>query len=51
MLVSLEEHKIHCALCFGFEALNNEVKYKALLTGLRLAKELKVCNPKVYSDS
>ena len=25
MLISLEGHKIHCALCFGFSASNNEV--------------------------
>ena len=26
MLLSLEEHKIYCALHFGFQASNNEVK-------------------------
>ena len=51
MLVSPEECKIHYALRFGFQVLNNEAKYEALLEGLRLAKELKVCLLKVYSDS
>ena len=51
MLISSKEHKIHYALHFGFQASNNEAEYEGLLAGLRLAKELKVCNLKVYSDS
>ena len=51
MLVSPKEHKIHCALCFGFQASNNEAEYEALLAGLRLAKALKVCHLKVYINS
>ena len=51
MLVSLEEYKIHCVLCFGFQASNSEAEYKALLTGLRLAKQLKICDLKVYNYS
>ena len=51
MLVSPREHKIHCALYFGFQASNNEAEYEALLVGLRLAKELRVSHLKVYSDS
>ena len=51
MLISPKEHKIHCALRFGFQASNNEAEYEALLEGLRLAKELKVSHLKVYSDS
>ena len=50
-MLSPEEHKIHCALCFGFQASKNEAKYEALLVGLRLAKELKVSHLKLYSDS
>ena len=42
MLISPERHKITCALRFSFKASNNEAEYEALLTGLRLAKELKV---------
>ena len=40
MLISLEGHKIHCAIYFRFKALNNEVEYEALIAGLRLAHEL-----------
>ena len=40
MLISPEGHKIHCALCFGFQASDNEAEYKALIVGLRLAREL-----------
>ena len=40
MLISPKGHKIHCALCFGFQASNNKVEYEALIAGLRLAKEL-----------
>ena len=38
MLISPEGHKIHCALRFRFEALNNEAKYEALIAALYLAK-------------
>ena len=51
MLISPEGHKIHCALCFGFQASNNEAEYEALIVGLRLASELQVRNLKVYSNS
>ena len=51
MLVSLEGHKIHCALCFGFQMSNNKAEYEALITGLGLAKELQVRNLRIYSDS
>ena len=34
MLISLEGHKIHCALCFRFQASNNEVEYEALIAGV-----------------
>ena len=53
MLISPKEHKIYCALCFKFQASNNEqsMKYAALLMGLRLANELKMNHLKVYSDS
>ena len=30
MLISLEGHKIHCALCFEFKALNTEAESKSL---------------------
>ena len=51
ILVSPEKHKIHCVIGFGFQMSNNEVEYEALLTRSRLAKELKVCHLKVYSNS
>ena len=40
MLISLEGHKIHCAIRFGFKASNNEAEYEALIVGLHLAREL-----------
>ena len=42
MLISPEGHKIHYALCFEFLMSNIEVEYRALITGLCLAKELQV---------
>ena len=51
MIISSEGNKIHCSLHFGFQASNNEVEYEAVIAGLRLAKELKVNNLRVYSDS
>ena len=40
MLISLEGHKIHCAIHFGFKVSNNEAKYEALIAGLGLTGEL-----------
>ena len=51
MLVSPKGHKITCAFKFSFKASNNEVEYEALLAGFRLAKELKVGNLQIFSDS
>ena len=51
MSISPKRHKIHCALHFRFKALNNEVKFEALITGLCLAKELQARNIQIYSDS
>lgn len=39
------------ALCFEFKATNNEAKYEALLSRLRLAQELQVKRIKVSTDS
>ncbi|XP_059668730.1 uncharacterized protein LOC132313803 [Cornus florida] len=39
------------ALRLEFAATNNEAEYEALLTGIKLAKELKVRNLNVFSDS
>ena len=51
MLISLEGHKVHCALCFGFSVSNNEDEYEALIVGLRLAIELQTHNLKIYNNS
>ena len=51
MLISPEGHKTHCAIRFGFKALNNEAKYKALITGLHLAIKLQIRNVKIFNDS
>ena len=42
---------MHCSLMFGFKASNNEAEYKALITGLKLAKEMKVESLEIFSDS
>ncbi|XP_059664191.1 uncharacterized protein LOC132309960 [Cornus florida] len=39
------------ALRLEFRATNNEAEYEALLAGIKLAKELKVRNLNVFSDS
>ena len=42
---------MHCALKFGFKAFNNKAKYKALIAGLKLAKEMKVESLEIFSES
>ena len=42
---------MHCALRFRFKASNNKAEYEALITGLNLAKEMKVESLEIYSDS
>ena len=51
MLINPEGHKIHCAICFGFKASNNEAEYEALIAGLRLARKLQVHNVRIFSDA
>ena len=51
MLISPEGHKIHYALRFGFSVSNNKDEYEALIAGMRLARELRAHNLKIYSDS
>ena len=51
MLISPEGHKIHCTIRFGFKVSNNEAEYEALIVGLRLARNLKARNVKIFSDS
>ena len=51
MLISLEGHKIYCAIRFGFKTSNNEAEYEALIASLRLAHELQVHTVKIFTDS
>ena len=51
MLISPEGHKIHRTLCYGFQVSNNAADYQALIMGFQSARELRVCNLKIYSDS
>ena len=51
MLIRLEGHKIHYSPHFRFLASNNKAEYEVLIAGLKLEKELRVDNLKVYSDS
>ena len=51
ILISPEGHRMHSTLRFCFQASNNEAKYKALIVGLHLAKEIKVESLEIYSDS
>ena len=43
--------KVCYALRLQFPASNNEAEYKALITGLRLAREMGLQQVRVYSDS
>ncbi|KAK3022824.1 hypothetical protein RJ639_046644 [Escallonia herrerae] len=51
ILISPEGFMVECALRFGFQVSNNEVKYEALLVGIRLAHALNVDSLLVHSDS
>ena len=51
ILITPEEHRIHCALRFGFNASNNEAEYEALLAGLRLARDVQARSLEINSDS
>ena len=42
MLISTENHRIHCTLRFGLKASNNKAEYKALIAGLHLVKEMQI---------
>ncbi|XP_059630183.1 uncharacterized protein LOC132273181 [Cornus florida] len=46
-----EDTKLQQSICLNFPVTNNEAKYEALLTGLRLASRLQVRCLKVFSDS
>ena len=51
ILVSQDRVNLSCAVRFWLNATNNQVEYKALLAGLRLAKEVSAWHLTIYSDS
>ena len=51
ILISLEGVKLCSALCFYFQALNNQAKYDALVVGIRLAWEVLSRQLHVFRDS
>ena len=51
VLESPTREKVNYALRLEFPSSKNEAEYKALLAGLRLAKEMRVEHIKTYSDS
>ncbi|KAL5549045.1 hypothetical protein UlMin_004276 [Ulmus minor] len=51
ILVSPDGVKLSCAIRFKFKATNNQAEYEALLSGLRLAKEVSARHLTIYSDS
>ncbi|XP_071718403.1 uncharacterized protein [Rutidosis leptorrhynchoides] len=51
MLVNPEGQEFICTLHFEFQTANNEAKYKALVVGLKLAKEMKIRRLRAFVDS
>ncbi|XP_074346516.1 uncharacterized protein LOC141685307 [Apium graveolens] len=51
ILISPEGFTIQQAITFAFKATNNQAKYEALISGLRLAKYFGISKMIVYSDS
>ncbi|KAL5541056.1 hypothetical protein UlMin_042629 [Ulmus minor] len=51
ILLSPDGVKLSCAVRFKFKATNNQAEYEALLSGLRLAKEVSARHLTIYSDS
>ena len=51
ILTSLDRVVAEYALHFQFPVFNNEAEYEALITGLRMAKDLEVKHLRVHSDS
>ncbi|KAL5555866.1 hypothetical protein UlMin_038102 [Ulmus minor] len=51
ILVSPDGVKLSCAVRFKFKATNNQAEYEALLSGLRLTKEVSARHLTIYSDS
>lgn len=51
ILLSLKGYKLNRAMRLEFKASNNVAQYKAILAGLRLAKEMQVKRLLINSDS
>ena len=51
IFVSPEDAFLEYALQFSFSTTNNEAEYEALITDLKLAKELGISALQVFSDS
>ena len=50
-LLSPEGNQIKCMVCLDFPTINNEAEYKALVTGLDLAKAAGATSVVLYCDS
>ena len=50
-LITSDEDELNSALRLEFKTTNNEVEYKVVIEGLRMALELGVESVKVQSDS
>ena len=51
ILIGLKKIRIRYAVKLKYSATNNAAEYEALITGLKLAIEVRAENLKVYSDS
>ena len=51
VITSLNGDKIEQSIRCGFRATNNEAEYEALVAGLGLAKEMRIRQIKMLSDS
>ncbi|KAL5553972.1 hypothetical protein UlMin_041373 [Ulmus minor] len=51
ILVSPNRVKLICAILFKFKATNNQAEYEALLSGLKLAREVLARHFTIYNDS
>lgn len=51
ILINMERVVIKYTMHFLFKTTNNQAKYEALLAGLKLVKELRAINLKVFIDS
>ena len=51
ILTTSDRMVVEYALWFAFPASNNEAEYEALITGLKLVKELEAQKLKVFNDS